>query len=303
MTRLRASTPTRVILMKSDDIAKKHEAEQQDWKRGAGGIVSAVDPASGAISVTSGARKLQIRTDTKTSFRRYADGSVKFEDAKPGTLGQIHVGDQILARGAKPEDGTSLDAEEVVSGSFRNLSGTIVSVDATKNTVSLKDVVAKRTVIVQLTPNSALHRLPPEAAARLAVHATEGRSAGGAATGSASPGSASSGSASSAAVPRPPAGGEAGGGDRSAAGAGQGGGGDLSQVVARLPPVPVTDLHPGDSVMIVAEQSSTDASSLTAITLLAGVERILAAAPGGSTAMTLSPWSVGTGSSEAGGSQ
>ncbi len=55
--------------------------------------------------------------------------------------------------------------------------------------------------------------------------------------------------------------------------------------------------------MIVAEQSSSDPSNLTAITLLAGVEPILAAAPGGAPAMTLSPWSVGSGSPDAGGSQ
>ncbi len=84
---------------------------------------------------------------------------------------------------------------------------------------------------------------------------------------------------------------------------GRSGGGDLSQIVARLPALALTDLHTGDAVMIVAEQSSSDAASLTAITLLAGVEPILAAAPGGAPAMTLSPWSVGTGAPEGGGSQ
>lgn len=80
-------------------------------------------------------------------------------------------------------------------------------------------------------------------------------------------------------------------------------GGDLSQIVSRLPAVPLTDFHTGDAVMIVAEQTSADSSNLTAITLLAGVEPILAAAPSGSSAMTLSPWSVGTGSPEGGGQQ
>ncbi len=133
---------SRVILMKSGDIAQKHEAEQQDWqKRGSGGIVNAVDASTGAINVSSGARKLEIKTTAGTSFRRYADGSVKFEDAKPGTLAQIQPGDQLLARGAKSEDGGSVQAEEVVSGSFKNLSGTIVSIDSAANTVSLKDLV------------------------------------------------------------------------------------------------------------------------------------------------------------------
>ncbi len=43
-----AFSASRVILMKSSDIAQKHEMEQADWqKRGTGGIVSAVDAGYG----------------------------------------------------------------------------------------------------------------------------------------------------------------------------------------------------------------------------------------------------------------
>src|SRR3984885_15851486 len=46
-------TASRVILMKSSDIAQKHEAEQGDWqKRGTGGLVNSVDAGSGAITVS-----------------------------------------------------------------------------------------------------------------------------------------------------------------------------------------------------------------------------------------------------------
>ncbi|GAC1364139.1 MAG: hypothetical protein NVSMB3_12620 [Acidobacteriaceae bacterium] len=297
----------RVILMKSSDIAQKHEAEQVDWKRrGIGGIVSAVDATSGALTVSAGARKLQIATTSSTSFRRYADGSTRFEDAKPGTLAQIRVGDQLLARGAKSQDGSSVQAEEVVSGSFKNLSGTILSVDSGRNSVTLKDIVGKRNVTVQLTPNSAIRRLPPEEAAALASRARGVVSAGALASGSAPAGAAPTRSSSTGASPAAP---PAHSPEVSTApashlaGAGRSGAPDLSQIVSRLPPVAVTDLHVGDAVMIVAEQSSADASSLTAITLLAGVESILAASPGGSPAMTLSPWSLGGGAPDPGGSQ
>jgi hypothetical protein len=288
-------TAVRVILMKSGDIAQKHEAEQQDWqRRGAGGIVDAVDP-TGTIRISSGARKLEITTTPGTTYRRYAGGSVRFEDAKPGTLSEIHAGDQLLARGAKSAAGSSVQAEEVVSGSFKNLSGTLLSIDAAKNTVSLKDLVTKRNVMVQLTANSALHRLPAEAAARFAAR-SKARAPGGPASGGAS---------SSSAAPSRPAAADISSPDSSSLpGSGMGHtGGDLSQIVSRLPAVPLTDFHTGDAVMIVAEQTSADSSNLTAITLLAGVEPILAAAPSGSSAMTLSPWSVGTGSPEGGGQQ
>lgn len=291
---------SRLIVMKSGDIAQKHEAEQQDWqKRGTAGIVSALNSTSGTITVTSGTRKLQIGTDAKTIYRRYAGGSVRFEDAKPGTLGQIHPGDQLLARGAKSDDGASLQAEEIVSGSFQNLSGTLLSVDEAKHTVSLKDLASKHTVTVQLTPNSALHRLPPEAAARFAVraHAAAGSPGGAPATAKA----AANPAANPVARPAPSSSADSPGSARP--GAEGHAGGDLSQVVARLPAVPPSDLHAGDAVMIVAEQAANDTSNSTVVTLLAGVEPILAAAPNGSSAVALSPWSVGSSAAEGGGPQ
>ena len=57
----------RVILMKSADIAQQQAAEQADWRaRGAGGIVSAVDPATGIITLTAGTKKITIDTGSKT---------------------------------------------------------------------------------------------------------------------------------------------------------------------------------------------------------------------------------------------
>ena len=71
---------------------------------------------------------------------------------------------------------------------------------------------------------------------------------------------------------------------------------DLSQMVARLPAEPIADLKTGDAVMIVASQSDPASQSFTAVTLLSGVEPILAASPNGAApSMTLSPWSVGSG--------
>jgi len=66
-----------------------------------------------------------------------------------------------------------------------------------------------------------------------------------------------------------------------------------------MPPTPLADLAKGDAVMIVATQG-TNSGDVTAITLLGGVEPILAA-PQGSAAMSLSPWSLGGG--DAGGGE
>ena len=64
---------------------------------------------------------MAVKTSSKTVFKRFAGDSVKYEDAKPGTIAQIQPKEQLQARGAKSADGTSMQAEEVISGSFENL--------------------------------------------------------------------------------------------------------------------------------------------------------------------------------------
>jgi hypothetical protein len=202
---------------------------------------------------------------------------VKFEDAKPGTLAQIQPGDQLRVLGTKSEDGSSIPAEAVVSGSFKNLAGLITSIDAAKGTLTLKDLATKKTVTVTITPNSNVRMLPPQAAAIFAARA-KGAAAGAGASGGGSP--------------QPAGQAEASGGGRTG-GAGRPAGGDLSQMVSRLPNKTIADLKVGDAVMIVASQPDPGSATVTAVTLLSGVEPILAATPSGGPAMTLSPWNLG----------
>jgi hypothetical protein len=227
-----------------------------------------------------------VNTSNKTQFRRYAGDSVKFEDAKPGTIAQIQAGDQLRVRGAKSEDGSSIQAEEIVSGSFKNLAGVIATIDAASGTLTLKDLTTKKTVTVLVTANSNVRTLPPQAAAMFAARAKGGAASAGGAGGSSQPAAGQGAEA--------PGGGRPGGGGRSA-------GGDLSQLVSRLPNKTIADLKVGDAVMIVASQSDPGSASVTAVTLLSGVEPILAATPG-APSMTLSPWSIGgEGAPEGGG--
>jgi co-chaperonin GroES (HSP10) len=274
-------TPTtliaaRVILMKSSDIASLHASQSADWqRRGTGGLVRGVSADN--ITVAAGAKTLNVATTPTTIYRRYAGDSVKFEDAKPGTLADIHTGDQLRVRGNKSEDGSGITAEEIVSGSFENLSGAISAVDQKLGTITLKDLTTKKTVVVTVTPNSVVKHLPEMMAAAYAR--------------SHDPAAAASAPAT------PPAGGGQGGpGGPGGPGGGRRGGMDLSQMVGRLPAQTLAELKPGDAVIIVASQTG---SSATAITLLSGVEQLLSA-PGGA-ATTLSPWNLGGGGGEAGG--
>ena len=62
-------------------------------------------------------------------------------------------------------------------------------------------------------------------------------------------------------------------------------------MIGRMPPATLADLQRGDAVMIVATQGSATAT-ITAITLLSGVEAILEASPKGAASTILSPWSL-----------
>lgn len=292
-------TAVEIIVMARADLEARRVREQQDWqKRGVGGLVSAVDlgTATVTISVTGagGKKDIAVHTTPTTMFRRYAPESVKFDDAKPSTLAEIRPGDQLRARGQHTPDGAELTAEEVVTGRFRNVAGTINAVDASAGTVSVQDLLSKKAVVVRITPESQLHRLPPELAQRIAMRVKGNMPPGtpGAATASGprangsssdAPGSMKPGSEATGRRPESMNGGATPGGFRA-------GGGDLQQILSHMPTLSLSDLHKGDALLIVATEGGTTAA--TAITMLSGVEPILQAAPT-SQAMMLTPWSLG----------
>ncbi|HEV8293466.1 MAG TPA: hypothetical protein VGP94_16125, partial [Tepidisphaeraceae bacterium] len=220
--------------------------------------------------------------------------SVKFDDAKVAPLDQIKVGDQLRARGTKNADNTEIDAEEAVSGTFRNLAGTIVAVDTAANTLTLKDSISKQNIVVKVTEDAQLRKLPPEFAQRIATR-LKGEAANGI------PGAAAATGGTAGEGRRERGSGENSGGRGPGGGApGMGGrnGGDIQQMLSRMPPATLDNLQKGDVVMIVS--TAGDASgTVNAITLLAGVEPILTAAPNATQAMMLSPWSLGSGNAEA----
>ena len=297
-----------IIVMARTDIEARRQQEQLDWqKRGLGGLVSSVDAAAGTVTISvtgmGGSKKIAIHSSKTTVIRRYSPDSVKFDDAKPSTLADIHPGDQLRARGDRTADGTELTAEEIVTGSFRNIAGTVLSTDASAGTVSVQDLLSKKPMVVKITPQSQLHKLPAEFAQRIAMRLKGNMpagmpGAGGAqawANGGAAQGTMKSGNTTPDAAPSAsgngagaPGGGAPAGG---MSGSGRAGAGDFQQMLNRMPAVTLADLHKGDAVLIVATEGS-DAGG-TAITLLSGVEPILQAAPSASQAMMLTPWSLG----------
>lgn len=277
-----------MIVMKQSDVASRQQQEMQEWqRRGAGGIVRSVDPGSGTISISTGPNQtLAIQTSANTLFLRYAPDSVKFSDAKKSSINEVKSGDQLRARGNRSADGQQLTADAVISGSFRNIAGTVNSVDTPANTLNVADLITKKSVVVKITPDTQLRKIPPEMAQRIAFFLRRSSSQG---EGGGEPeaGAATSGANSQRAGARP--------GGFGAGGAGAGGGRpDFQQIIRRMPSATISDLQKGDAVMIVTT-SGAPGEPVTALTLLSGVEPILTAAPTQTSANLLSGWSMGGG--------
>lgn len=274
-----------VIVMKQSDVTAKREEEREDWqKRGVGGLVTAIDAGAGTITISAaqmgvGHKSIVVRTNKQTILRRYAPNSVKFDEAKPAPLDQVKIGDQLRARGDRSADGGELSAVEVVSGTFRNIAGTVAAVDAGAGTVTVQDAISKKPVEVKISEDSTVKKVPPEIAQRIAMRLRGNGSAGG---------------PQGQIHPQSGAGQSPGGG----AGGGHAGPPDLQRFLSRLPDSKLGELQKGDAVMIVSTEGS-GSEAVTAITLLAGVEPILTAAPGGASSAILSPWTLSSASAEA----
>jgi hypothetical protein len=287
-------TATTIVTMKKGDIAQKQQKDLQDWQRhGIGGLVKATDPSANTVTVSTvaaaGAKSVTVKLTPKTIVRRYSPDSIKFDDAKPGTLADIKPGDQLRARGNKNDDGTEFAADEVVSGTFRNLAGLITGVDTAKNTITVNDLSSKKPVTIRITGDSQMHKLSPQIAQRIAMRLK----------GVTPPDGAPGGAAQSAGQPTQRLQAAPAGPGAPGEGTPRAGGGDLAQMLNRMPPMPFSELAKGDAVMIVATSGSENTDA-TAISLLSGVEQILTASPNGSGAASLlAPWSLGSGGAEA----
>jgi hypothetical protein len=149
----------------------------------------------------------------------------------------------------------------------------------------VKDLIAKKEVLVKFTPDSEIRQLPPMMARGIAMRLRMAQ--GGEGRGSANGRGGMEGNRPANAQE----GGQPGGRFRQMRNGAGGPPGDLQQMLNRLPALKVADLQKDEAVMIVSTQGAVP-GEVTAITMLGGVEPILEAAPKGQQAMTLSPWSL-----------
>lgn len=256
---------TAVIIMTKADIARKHDAERAEWQsRGVAGTVTALNSQTKEVTIQVGSRNMgrtvTIEPAENVRCRRYAPDSVRFADAKPSSLAELKVGDLVRVLGDKNPDGSRIQAEEIVSGSFRNIAGQVKTVDAAAGEIRITDLETKQPLIVHVNSDSLLRRLPEMMAMMMARRLQ-----------AADAGAPNRGPAVRPAAGAPP---QAGAGPRGP------GNLDFQQMLERMPVLTLAELKPGDA-LIVSSTAGADPSSVTAITIVAGVEPFLTASSNG----------------------
>jgi hypothetical protein len=168
MTEDRKSMPAlEFYVMSKGDITEKRERERAEWKtRGIAGTISAVNADTKEITVDArtaeGPKPIVVAATGDTKFRRYAPDSIRFSDAKASSFAELKVGDQLRALGTKSTDGARFTPEEIVTGAFQTISGSITEIDAEKKEIKIKDLQNQQPITIVLSKDSSMRRLTPE---------------------------------------------------------------------------------------------------------------------------------------------
>lgn len=263
------SLPARTIyLLSKADISARDAKESEQWKtRGIAGKVTAVNTQTGQITISvrgiAGTTPVIITQKSNAVFKRYAPDSIAYSNATLSSINDIRTGDMLRALGDKSGDGTSFLAEEVLSGAFQTVAGTIKSIDTANKEVVIADISTGKDVTIFLGTASVMKEFPAEMSERMAAFQNGGQ-------GGARPMTQPAGQAGQGGEARP----NMGSNGMRPAGMGGGRGGNLDDMLDRLPNITLDQLKVG-SAIAVSSSKVDGAAKLNAIKLLAGVEPFL----------------------------
>jgi hypothetical protein len=255
-----------IIVMTKGDLAKKQEAERLEWRRrGILGVITGLKPDTHEITISNrtmaGTQSVVIPVSDKTEMRRYAPDSIRFADAKPSNFGELKVGDQLRALGDRPaEDPLRFNPQKVVTGSFRTVGGVVSAVDPATGEIQIKELEKKTPLTIVIKNDAVLRRFPSEMGAMGGFRPGGGQGGGAPAAGGGAP-----------PQQRP----------QGAGGPGAGGPGgprpgfNINEMLERLPTISIADVKVGDTI-IVSSTQGVDPTRLTAISLVAGADTLLA---------------------------
>ena len=247
-----------LIVISARDIKKRDDQERLEWtKRGTVGVVDAIDAAKGEVTLKtqsmSGPKPITVAFSEKTIYKRYAPDSIKFSDARDATMKELKKGDQLRVLGDKNDDASRITAERAVFGSFRTVAGTVTAVDVATGEVRMKDLQSGKAMLIRIKSDSQIKKMPNFAGMM-----------GGGPPGMGGPGG-------------PPAGGQRPGGMPGGGMRPGGGAPDMAAMLERMPLAKIEDIKVGESV-VVSSTVGAKSDEITAITLLANADMIIAMA-------------------------
>jgi hypothetical protein len=232
-----------LIVMAKAELAEQRERDRADWRRrGITGTITALDPSTKEITLLMsspvGEKPITVTAAEGVLYRRYAPDSIKFSDARLSIFAELRVGDQLRARGEKSSDGLRFTPEEIVSGAFRSIGGTIIAVNAETGEIKVQEIQSPQPVTVAINRDSLLRRLPPD----LVTQITRRMRAGG----------AQPGASEKIEADEP----------------------NWQETIEQLPALTVTDLKPGDRVVVTSTRGAQP-ERVTAIGFFTGVDALL----------------------------
>jgi hypothetical protein len=226
-----------VVLMTRGDITAKQDAERLEWRRrGIPGVVSAVDPVKGEITLQ--ACRLGGTSPTVIAAAYRACDSAATPPIRLSSATRVRArwptcasGDQLRALGERSEDESRFVPEQVVFGTFRTVSGTVSRIDPAGGELTVRDDESGKPVRVAVGADARLRRIPPEMGVRLS------RWRGGPAAGGGPPG------------------------------------GGPEDLLERLLATTLAEVKPGERVLVSSTKGS-DPARLNAIALVAGLDAL-----------------------------
>jgi hypothetical protein len=277
LARVRTENPTGLpaltfYITKQAEIAQRQQKTLAEWKtQGVAGSVKSVDTAAKQAVITVRGNAVTLDLTGNVDYQQYSPDAGKYEAS---TIAPMQPGDQLRVLGQKNADASQIKAEAVMFGTFRTIPAQIKSIDPATKQITATDLASKKPIIIMILADTTIKKLDDQTAAMLArrLNPTAGRGGGGGGDAATAPAGAGRG-----------------------AGRGGGRGGfDLGALLEQQPAIQFADLKVGDPVVVTGSPTK-DMAKLGALSIVAGVEPILRAAPANGPDPLGGSWNLGDG--------
>jgi len=143
------------------------------------GVVTKLDATTRQMTVKNDQGvEVQVTIDPRATFRQVAPGETSLANASTITIGEVHTGDRVLARGRQSADPASLNALQVIVMSRsdiankqaqeradwdrRGVTGAVTEVNADHITLNMRTLAGAQTIVITPAPDAVVRRYAPD---------------------------------------------------------------------------------------------------------------------------------------------